>query len=164
ELDDYRQQLASVKAVYDTTRMNLIEKNNEYLRTKNQHEQLQQECVQLQQQLTTAKAENNVLKEKLEIQKNEIEALNKKFQTEFENIANKILETKVSTFTELNKENLKNILEPLGENIKEFKKQVQDTYGKESNERYSLKNEIKNLMLLNQQLSKEAQNLTRALK
>ncbi len=59
---------------------------------------------------------------------------------------------------------MKNLLEPLGQNIREFKQQVQDAYGKESNERFSLQNEVKNLLLLNQQLSKEAQNLTRALK
>lgn len=164
ELDNVRQQYASVKAGYDTARLNLIEKNNEFLRARNQLEQFQKEYGQLQQQLATATATNNTLNEKLQLQKEEIEALGKKFNTEFENIANKILETKTSTFTELNKVNMKNILEPLGENIREFKKQVQDTYGKESNERFSLQNEVKNLMLLNQQLSREAQNLTRALK
>lgn len=164
ELDAIRQQYASIKANYDASRLSLIEKNNDFLRTKNQLETLQQQHTQLHQQLATAKATNNTLHEKLLIQKNEIEALNLKFQTEFENIANKIFETKSHTFTEINKANIKNILEPLGENIREFKKQIQDAYGKESNERFSLQTEVKNLMKLNQQLSQEAQNLTRALK
>ncbi|WP_262915561.1 DNA recombination protein RmuC [Niabella ginsengisoli] len=164
ELDNTRQQYASVKAAYDTSRQNFIEKNNELLRTRSQSEQLLKEHAALQQQLATAIATNNALNEKLQTQKIEMEAMGKKFNTEFENIANKILETKTGTFTELNKANMKTLLEPLGENIREFKKQVQDSYGKESNERFSLQNEVKNLVLLNQQLSKEAQNLTRALK
>ncbi|WP_428400346.1 DNA recombination protein RmuC [Niabella insulamsoli] len=164
ELDQARQQFAAVKAGYDTARQNLIEKNNEALRARSQQEQLLADQTRLQQELATARANNQSLLEKLQTQKTEIEALGKKFNTEFENIANKILETKTSTFTELNKTNMKSLLEPLGENIKEFKKQVNEAYGKESNERFSLQNEVKNLVLLNQALSKEAQNLTRALK
>ncbi|GAB3424443.1 DNA recombination protein RmuC [Niabella aquatica] len=164
ELDHTRQQHASVKAAYDTSRQHLIEKNNDLLRVRIQAEQLLAEQVTLQQQLATANANNNALAEKLQTQKEEIETLGKKFNTEFENIANKILETKTGTFTELNKTNMKNILEPLGEHIREFSKQVQEAYGKESNERFSLQNEVKSLVQLNQQLSQEARNLTRALK
>lgn len=164
ELDHARQQFASVKAAYDTARQHLIEKNNDLLRARTETEQLRIEQAALQQQLATANANRNALTEKLQTQKEEIETLGKKFNTEFENIANKILETKTGTFTELNKTNMKNILEPLGEHIREFKKQVQETYGKESNERFSLQNEVKSLLQLNQQLSQEARNLTRALK
>ncbi len=164
ELDQNRQQHALVKAAYDTSRQHLIEKNNDLLRARTEAEQLRANHTTLQQQLATANATNNALSEKLQTQKEEVEALGKKFNTEFENIANKILETKTGTFTELNKANMKNILEPLGEHIREFRKQVQETYGKESNERFSLQNEVRSLVQLNQQLSKEAQNLTRALK
>jgi len=164
ELDNSRQQYATVKAAYDTARQTLIEKNNEYLRARSLSENLQAEHGNLHQQLAIALATNKAQAEKLQTQKEEMEAMSKKFNTEFENIANRILETKTSTFTELNKTNMKNLLDPLGQNIREFKQQVQDAYGKESNERFSLQNEVKNLLLLNQQLSKEAQNLTRALK
>jgi len=164
ELDNTRQQYAAVKAAYDTSRQHVIEKNNDLLRTRTETEQLRTDHASLQQQLATANATNNALSEKLQTQKAEIETLGKKFNTEFENIANKILETKTGTFTELNKANMKNILEPLGEHIREFRKQVQEAYGKESNERFSLQNEVRSLVQLNQQLSKEAQNLTRALK
>ncbi len=116
------------------------------------------------QALATSKATNEALNEKLQTQKDEIEALGKKFNTEFENIANKILDTKTEKFTALNKDNLTSILQPLGEKIQDFKKQVEDTYGKESNERASLKTEVKSLLDMNQQLASEAKNLTRALK
>ncbi|MBN1185364.1 MAG: DNA recombination protein RmuC [Bacteroidales bacterium] len=116
------------------------------------------------QELATASAKNESLIEKLETQKKDIEELGKKFNTEFENIANRIFETKTEKFTELNKTNLKAILEPLGQNIDEFKKTVNDTYDKESKERFSLGEKVKELAQLNQQISEEARNLTNALK
>jgi len=102
--------------------------------------------------------------EKLEIQKAEMMALSKKFNIEFENIANRILETKSEKFTELNKNNLKNILDPLGQNIEAFKKSVYEAYLNEGRERFSLGEKVKELAELNQQISREARELTRALK
>ena len=118
-------------------------------------------CRQL---LATANAKNSANEEKLGIQKKEMEEMGKKFNTEFENIANRILETKTEKFTELNKVNLKAILDPLGENIKEFKNKVNETYDKESKERFSLGERVKELAQLNQVISEEARNLTKALK
>lgn len=116
------------------------------------------------QALATSKATNEALYEKLQTQKDEIEALGKKFNTEFENIANKILDTKTEKFTELNKTNLKTILEPLGKNITEFKTKVEEVYDKESKERFSLGEKVKELAQLNKVISEEAHNLTKALK
>jgi DNA recombination protein RmuC len=116
------------------------------------------------QALATAKANNEALNEKLQTQRDEMEALGKKFNTEFENIANKILETKTEKFTELNKTNLKTYLEPLGKNITEFKTKVEEVYDKESKERFSLGEKVKELAQLNKVISEEAHNLTKALK
>jgi DNA recombination protein RmuC len=116
------------------------------------------------QALATANADNKALNDKLETQKSEMEELGKKFNTEFENIANKILETKTEKFTELNKTNLKDILDPLGEHLKEFKTKVEEVYDKESKERFSLGEKVKELSLLNQMISEDAKNLTKALK
>jgi DNA recombination protein RmuC len=116
------------------------------------------------QAFATSKATNEALNEKLQTQKEEIEALGKKFNTEFENIANKILDTKTEKFTELNKTNLKTILEPLGKNITEFKTKVEEVYDKESKERFSLGEKVKELAQLNKVISEEAHNLTKALK
>jgi len=114
--------------------------------------------------LATAQADNKALEGKLNTQKEEIEKLNEKFITEFENIANKILDTKTQKFTDLNKENLKGILEPLGKNIEEFKQQVDRVYKDESKERFSLGEKVKELAELNKVISEEAHNLTKALK
>lgn len=116
------------------------------------------------QLLATANANNEALQEKLVTQKEEMKVLGEKFNTEFENIANKILDTKTEKFTELNKTNLKLILEPLGENISAFKTKVEEVYDKESKERFSLGEKVKELAELNKVISDEAHNLTKALK
>lgn len=118
----------------------------------------------INRQLATANANNQALEDKLQTQKAEMEELGKKFNTEFENIANKILETKTEKFTKLNSDNLKTILDPLGKNIDEFKKQVDEVYKAESKERFSLGEKVKELAALNQVISEEARNLTKALK
>lgn len=112
----------------------------------------------------TATAANNSLLEKLQMQKDEMEKLNKKFSVEFENIANRILDTKTEKFTELNKANLKTILDPLGKNITDFRVKVEEVYDKESKERFSLGKEVQRLAELNKVISEEARNLTKALK
>ena len=102
--------------------------------------------------------------EKLKTQKAELEEIQKKLTTEFENIANKILDEKSKKFTDQNKTNLDVILNPLKERIKEFEDKVDKTYKAESAERITLKTEIKQLVELNKQVSDDANNLTKALK
>ncbi|MDP4281524.1 MAG: DNA recombination protein RmuC [Bacteroidota bacterium] len=109
-------------------------------------------------------AENNALEKKLEAQQADIEKLQEKFSAEFKNLANDILEEKTAKFTEQNREKLDQLLKPLGEKIKDFEKKVEETYDRESKQRFSLEKEIKNLAEQNQQISKEANNLTHALK
>lgn len=150
ELRSAQQNLQEKKAIIDELNQSIKDIQNEASKT--------------QQALATAKAVNQSLEEKLQTQKEEIEALGKRFNTEFENIANKILETKTEKFTELNQKNLKTILEPLGENIRAFKSKVEEVYDKESKERFSLGEKVKELSELNKVISEEAHNLTKALK
>jgi len=82
----------------------------------------------------------------------------------FENLSNKILEEKSKKFTEQNKLNMGEILNPLREQLGDFKKKIEDVYDKETRDRVSLFNEITSLKSLNQQMSKDAINLTKALK
>ncbi|MDG2175490.1 MAG: DNA recombination protein RmuC [Gammaproteobacteria bacterium] len=93
-----------------------------------------------------------------------LENAREKMSLEFKNLANEILEKKGKDFTENNRENIENILKPLREKIQQFEKKVEDTYNRESNERFSLQKEIKNLQDMNSRLSTDALNLTNALK
>lgn len=145
------------------------EQANEEL--KSEREKLNTEIVGLRSELNDAniriaksieafKAQN----EKHDTLKAELDNVHKKYSTEFENIANKILEEKSEKFTKQNRENLDIVLNPLKENIKAFEEKVEKVYKSESNERVELKTEIKNLIFLNQKISEEANNLAKALK
>ena len=104
------------------------------------------------------------LEDRLEHQKAELEQLQQRMSTEFENIANRLLSQRGKELNEQQQERLGTILKPLQERITEFQKQVQDTYHAEGKERFLLKNEIARLVEQNQRLSQEANDLTKALK
>jgi DNA recombination protein RmuC len=164
EISSLNNQLSTAKADLRSANQTNVDRNLILEAVKEELKVAKKDLTTSIQALATEKANNEVLNEKLQNHKNEIEALGKKFNTEFENIANRILETKSEKFTKLNSDNLKNILEPLGQNITEFKKQVDDVYKAESKERFSLGEKVKELALLNQVISEEARNLTKALK
>ena len=108
--------------------------------------------------------ENKNLVQKLEEQKAELENLNEKFTKEFENLANRIFEDKSTKFTNQNKDNLIDILKPLQEKIRDFEIQVNSTHISETEQRTKLSTEIKKLYELNQKMTEDANNLTKALK
>ncbi len=125
---------------------------------------LQNEKQQLNILQTNLAAKNENLQILLETQKGEITKMQELAKIEFQNLANKILEEKTEKFTALNQNNLKNILEPFQEKINELRDKVGETYDKESKERFSLGEKVRELALLNQQISEDAKRLTRALK
>ena len=83
---------------------------------------------------------------------------------QFKSIASEILEDKSKRFTASNKESIAEILKPLNEKIHSFEKRVEETYDRESKERFSLAREIRSLQELNVRISEDAVNLTNALK
>ncbi|WP_299100768.1 DNA recombination protein RmuC [uncultured Winogradskyella sp.] len=94
----------------------------------------------------------------------ELEQQQIQLRKDFELMASKILEEKSEKFTLQNKENIKNILNPLEEKIKTFEKKVDDTQKESISMHSALKEQLLGLKDLNQQMTKEATNLTRALK
>jgi DNA recombination protein RmuC len=120
--------------------------------------------VGLSESLATVKTELKNAKEKLQDQKNEIQGLQSQFTAEFKNLANGILEEESEKFTQLNKDNLTAVLAPLQERIKDFQTTINDTYSKDAKERATLAEQIRTLTDLNQHMTKEASNLTTALK
>ncbi len=114
--------------------------------------------------LATQKERNDALQQQLEHQKAQFEENKTQLKHELNVLSNAILEEKSKKFTEQNSEQLKRILEPLGIRIDEFKKKVEEVYTEENKERATLKEQIRSLSELNQKMSQEAQNLTKALK
>lgn len=115
-------------------------------------------------QLTKKETDFDNLMERMREQRQETEELREKFTKEFENLANKILEEKSNKFTEQNRENLKNILSPLQEKIHLFEKKVEDTHKESIDYHAALRQQILGLREMNEQMSKETLNLTKALK
>jgi DNA recombination protein RmuC len=101
---------------------------------------------------------------KLAEQQKEMEGLQEKFTTQFENLANKIFEEKGKKFADQNKINLGEILNPLREKISDFEKKVELTNTESIKNHSALREQLTYLKELNQQITKEASNLTRALK
>jgi DNA recombination protein RmuC len=83
---------------------------------------------------------------------------------EFETLAAKIFDEKQERFTKQSKEHIDLTLNPLREQLTEFRKRVEDVYERETRDRMSLRTELGHLKELNQRMSEEALNLTRALK
>ena len=120
--------------------------------------------IKLNSDLASKNSDLENIGTRLKEHKEELANMNSKFNIEFKNLANEILEEKTKKFTEQNKININDILKPLGEKIKDFEKKVEDTYDKESKQRFSLQEEIKKLAELNIGIQKEASDLTNALK
>lgn len=147
------------------------EKNNITRLLKQEHERLiselqveRQKSSELSESLEGARTYYKAQQEKITDQKAEIESLQTRFNKEFELIAGKILDDKTLRFTEVNKTNLDQLLNPLKEKIKSFEEKVEKVYKAESDERNLLKGELGKLIELNRQISQEAHNLTKALK
>ena len=114
--------------------------------------------------LATVEANNANLKEQLTVQKSEVEELQKKLTVEFENIANKILKERAAELSASSEKNIGAILNPLGDKIADFKKQVEEAFNTEMRDKMSLKEQLKTLTEQNTRISDEANNLTKALK
>ena len=103
-------------------------------------------------------------KTKLAENKKDIENLQEKFTKEFKLLASEILENNSSKFTRQNKENLDLLLNPLQKKIAAFEEKVEKSQRESFGMHSALKEQLEGLKDLNQQMSKEAINLTKALK
>lgn len=142
----------------------------ETARSKDIQQQLQEQkreldnerlkVLDLTNSLAATEANYHNLEEKLE----EKAHLQDQFTVQFKNLANEIFEEKTKRFTEQNKSNIFDLLKPLGEKITEFEKRVDDTHKDTVARNSALKEQLESLQRVNLQMTREAENLTRALK
>jgi DNA recombination protein RmuC len=142
----------------------LSEEKAKLLANKKIKDQLQQQLSGMQVSLAAVSAtreqEQKSSAEKLKL----LEQAKNDLSKEFENLANRIFDEKSEKFTKLNKSSVDLTVNPLRQQIKEFKERVEFVYDKESKDRQSLLSEIGHLKNLNNQISQDAVNLTKALK
>jgi DNA recombination protein RmuC len=123
-----------------------------------------QKVVELNAALATAQADLANARERMEQYGRELEAMQTRLKSEFENLANRILEEKASKFTAQNQTNLEALLQPVRQQISEFKQRVEQVYVADTADRAALKQQIEGLTRLNEEITEEARNLTLALK
>lgn len=123
-----------------------------------------QKVIELNNGLAASEAHYRNLEEKLVERNKEIDTIQAKFTAEFKNLANEILEKNSAKFSDLNKNSMSELLNPLKDKILTFEKKVEEAYDKELRDKISLREEVRKLYDLNNRISEEANNLTRALK
>lgn len=160
----FRVEQSAIEAREGQLEKNLQQIGNELLSAREDRRQLHLEKEQLGQQLIRKEAEVEKLQEKQIEQKKEILKLQDTFTKEFENLANKILDEKSTKFTEQNQKNIRNILTPLHEKIQLFEKKVEETRKENYGIHQALKEQLMTLQNQNLKITREAENLTRALK
>ena len=129
-----------------------------------EREEIRREKDFLNTELTRKNAEYDNLQQQNLKRDEELKKQQEQLRKDFELLANKILEEKSSKFTEQNKEQLKQILNPLQEKIKTFEEKVDQTQKESISMHSALKEQLSGLKDLNLQMTKEATNLTKALK
>ena len=150
ELAAERENLAGLRSRFEETQSRL----------EAQRTEANSLAVEVAQLRNTLEGERNVSQEKLALLLDAKAALTDQFKA----LANDILEEKSKRFTEQNQTNLGALLDPLKLKISEFQTKIEDTYVKEGKDRTALGEQVRQLMELNQHLSEDAKNLTRALR
>ena len=149
-------------------------KENQLLQQQRQQDeqrytqQLQQAEQRAQDQLQQAeqRSQEQLLQQerRFKQQQQDAEQIHQRLTMEFENLSNRIFKSRSEEFRQLNADHLQQLLQPLSGSIREFRQQVEQAYSAEAKERFALGERIKELVELNNRLSQEASNLTRALK
>ncbi|MCK8479437.1 DNA recombination protein RmuC [Psychroserpens algicola] len=142
-IEDLKVNLSRLESERDDIRREKEFLNTELTRRNTEYENLQQQNLKRDEELEERQAQ---------------------LRKDFELLATKILDEKSEKFTLQNKENIKNILNPLQEKIQVFEKKVEDTQKESISMHSALKEQLLGLKDLNQQMTKEATNLTKALK
>ncbi|MDB0068837.1 DNA recombination protein RmuC [bacterium] len=118
----------------------------------------------LSDEITSLRIQLGVKNEQIRSLKESKELESENLKKEFKILANSILEENSEKFKKQNKDQIGSILEPLGEEIKKFKKKIEDNNIDFVERNTVLDQKIQSLSKLNEQLSKDANNLASALK
>ena len=159
-----RLQLVEQKERLSARESELEQLNGRLLEARTEAQQLQASLNETSEALTSLKTESGLDKKHFEDKLKLVSESREQLSHQFKALANEIFDNKTRQFKEQSSESLTTILAPLQQRIREFEKKVEDTYDRESKERFSLAREIRSLQELNDRISKDAVNLTNALK
>ena len=113
--------------------------------------------------IAVLESEKSALNERIEAQKEQFKAALDQMRHEFRNMANEALQKNTEQFNRHSQERLEAVLQPFDKDLRLFREKVENYYGEESRQRFSLQENIKSLVEANRRISDEAVNLTRAI-
>jgi DNA recombination protein RmuC len=139
-------------------------KKNDNQTTSFNTEEERNKIINLEKKIVAKEEEIKYLKIKIEELKKHYDDNEVHLTASFKNLANKILEDNSEKFKKQNSEQLGSLLNPLGKEIENFKKKVEETNKDYIDRNAALTQKIQSLESLNLRLSQDAINLTNALK
>ena len=173
EIDALGESLNEFLKKYDIILADKIELDKQFAILKqdaNRIPEIEEELKIQQKQFSSLQVLNATLEERLESKENEsreklkfLEEAKELMGTEFENLSTKIFETKSKQFTEVNKDSIQNLLNPIQAKMKEFQERVEKFHLEDVGGRASIKAEFEHFKEVSTTLSQDAQNLTTAL-
>ena len=173
EIDALGESLNELLKKYDIILADKIELDKQFAILKqdaNRIPEIEEELKFQQKQFSSLQVLNATLEERLESKENEsreklkfLEEAKELMGTEFENLSTKIFETKSKQFTEVNKDSIQNLLNPIQAKMKEFQERVEKFHLEDVGGRASIKAEFEHFKEVSTTLSQDAQNLTTAL-
>lgn len=171
QLQTLQQQHQQLHGVQQGLQARLEEKTLQQDELKQQLSQREQQYAQLQQTLQTQEQAQARLTTTLQKEREHTQAQltllasnKEQLKQEFNQLAQQIFDVKREQFTAQNQQQLDALLKPFQQQLHQFRQKVDEVYVNESKDRASLKSQIEALHKLNQHMSDEASNLTRALK
>lgn len=142
----------------------LKQREDQYSQLQNTINQIQREKESLLSKLAIAETQLNHTQALLNEAKASSDKLSEQLKLEMEALAERVMRNNSLQMVQRNEEKMGEILAPLKSELGDFKKKVEETYEKESKERFSLGKEIDRLVKMSEQVSQEANNLSTALK
>ena len=124
----------------------------------------QSNILDLSKEVSQLKTERDHALTQLTETKNNQAQVREQLQTDFAQLATKVLNQNSQQLANRHEDTLRHVLTPLRERLETFEKRVEDSYQQEARERFSLQQEIHKLTELNLRMGEEARNLTQALK
>ena len=147
-------------SMLDAQNMQLVDRLS---KKDNEAATLQASREELFERVALLEGENGALLQRLEGQKAQFEKNLEQMRLEFKTMATEALQRNSELFEKESQERLANILRPFNSDLKQFREKVENYYGEENRQRFSLQESIKTLVEANQRISRDAVNLTNAI-
>ncbi len=129
-----------------------------------EYSELNQQYLELSKKLSSLTSELDAKQQSLEEQKSSFANAQQQLKVEFQALANQILEEKGKSFAQTNQTSIEALLKPLKQQIEGFQSRVNEVHSESLKGHANLESELKRVLDIGNQMSSEANNLTRALK